>query len=263
MRIFIYWFIIGLIFGSLLFFVVPTVFGQEPSQPTRAVPQDQCVRIIVQDRVGHSMGSGALIGDKVVVTANHVVKDRATDKVTVNFPGQSITGNVIGVDKDFDIAFVVLDEMPKCKPFEVSITLFIAPLSVQGYGRKGKYRQRWGMLSDSIATGKGESEWRKVDVGTRSGDSGGPVIDVRGAFVGTLWGSVDGNTYFTPADKILKLLERIKVNTIDIKIVSRYHARGRVERFFKRSTPELLGGRYHSRKRVDRFFKRSTRKAVV
>jgi S1-C subfamily serine protease len=248
--------ILGCLFGSLVAFV----FGQEPEQPTRAVPQDQCVRILVEDRDGnYSLGSGALISDKFVATANHVVKDRATDKVTVNFPNQSIVGDVLGGDPNLDISIIMLAEVPKCKPLEVADAH--GALSVQGYG-SGKYKQQWGVLS-TTTTIRG---WYKVEgVEARSGDSGGPVIDVNGAFVGTLWGSVDGDTYFTPADKVLRHLERIKAlyGIIDIKLAARYHTRGRVERFFKRSTPELLGGRYHSRKRVEKFFKRSTRKAVA
>lgn len=262
MRVFITWFFIGLIFGSLLFFTPLIIFGQEPEQPTRAVPQDQCVRIIVKDRDGNnSLGSGALIARRFVVTCNHVVKDRATDKVTVKFPGQTVTGVVLGGDKDQDISIIMIYEKLKHKPLEVNVVLPDGLLSVQGYG-SGKYKQSWGVLSDSIVTAQvGTGEWRRIDdVVARSGDSGGPVIDVNGAFVGTLWGSVDGDTYFTPADKVMEHLALIK-GVYDIKIAARYHARGRVERFFKRST--LLGGRYHSRKRVDKFFKRSTRKAVA
>lgn len=257
-----------IVIGVVLFFAQAFAFGQEPEQPTRAVPQDQCVRITVNDSDGNnSLGSGALIGNKFVATCNHVVSDRATDKVTVTFPGwRDVTGYVLGVDQDLDIAIIMLAETPNCKPLESNVILRGGPLSVQGYG-SGEYKQSWGVLSHSIA-----GEWRKVDgAETRSGDSGGPILDENGHFVGTLWGSVDDETYFTPAEEVLKLLERLTVfrwtsldDTIDAMLAARYHTRGRVERFFKRSTSGDLAARYHSRNRVKRFFKRATtRKAVA
>lgn len=261
-----------LVIGVILFFAQAFAFGQE--QPTRVVPQDQCVRITVNDSDGgNSLGSGALIARQVVATCNHVVKDRATNTVTVNFPGWGdITGYVLGVDQDLDIALIVLAEKPKCKPFDSNVILRDGPLSVQGYG-SGEYRQAWGVLSHVTVTDKaGGAEWRRVDdTLARSGDSGGPVLDENGHFVGTLWGSVDGNTYFTPAEEVLKLLERLTVfrwtsldDTIDAMLAARYHTRGRVERFFKRGTADQLAARYHSRNRVNRFFKRATtRKAVA
>jgi S1-C subfamily serine protease len=51
--------------------------------------------------------------------------------------------------------------------------------------------------------------WKKViNAPARSGDSGGPVLNERGEFVGTLWGAADGDTYYTPVEEIEKLLLR-------------------------------------------------------
>ena len=246
--------------GVILFFAQAFAFGQD--QPTRAVPQDQCVRVTVQDRDGNiSLGSGALIRDNIIATCNHVVSDRKSDKVTVNFPGwRDVTGYVLGVDQDLDIAIIMLAETPNCKPLESNVILRGGPLSVQGFG-SGEYRQAWGVLSHSIA-----GEWRKVDgASSRSGDSGGPIIDENGHFVGTLWGSVDDETYFTSAKDVLKLLESLlcyndSLDNAD-QLAARYHTRGRVERFFKRGTD--LAARYHSRNRVNRFFKRAKTRKVV
>jgi len=226
---------------------------QAADQPSRSVAQDQCVRIIVNDEGNStSLGSGSLIRDRIVVTCNHVVADRETDIVQVVFPGQGIIlGTVIGTDSGLDLAFINLDETPKCKPFAVQVDL-TTELSVQGYG-SGTYRQRWGTLSD-IGTLRG---WRVVaKAAARSGDSGGPVLDADGSYVGTLWGSVDGETYFTPANVVIE-----KLTLIEGQLAARYHSRGNVERFFKRPTgDQIAAGPYHTRKRVKRFFKRATRR---
>jgi S1-C subfamily serine protease len=241
----------------ILFFSQFTAFGQTPE------PQKQCVRVIVADKGNMtSAGSGAFIRDRIVVTCNHVVADREQDTVQVYFPGQGIfLGTVIGTDPMMDLAFIRLLETPRCEPFTVQVDFTTTDLTIQGYG-EGVYRQRWGTLSNT-RTVKG---WRKVvDAGARSGDSGGPVLDGCGDYVGTLWGSIDGETYFTPAQKVLEVLERFtsQASLDDDQIAARYHSRGNVERFFKRGTTDQLTSRYHSRGNVKRFFKRATKRKAV
>ncbi len=190
--------------ATILFFSQFTAFGQT------TIPQEQCVRVIVADKGNEtSIGSGAFIRDRIVVTCNHVVADREQDTVQVYFPDQGVfIGTVIGTDSVMDLAFIRLFRTPRCEPFTVQVNL-ASDLTVQGYGA-GVYRQWWGTLS-TARTVKG---WRKVvDTWTRNGDSGGPVLDGYGDYVGTLWGSIDGETYFTPAQKVLEVLERIEART--------------------------------------------------
>jgi len=173
-------------------------------QPRRASPQPQTVRIYVEDKGGRSAGSGGLIAQKLVVTCNHVVKDRKSERVTIQFPDwQLVEGTVVKIDSEYDLALILLDKPPQgVLPFNVAPLKPKQPLSIQGYAY-GPYKQSWGILNDST-WGVG---WRMVEGPVaRSGDSGGPVINEEGAFVGTLWGSAaDDGTYFTPADIILKL----------------------------------------------------------
>ena len=235
--------------------VATILFFSQSTASAALTPQEQCVRVVVADKGNMtSMGSGAFIRDRIVVTCNHVVADREQDTVQVYFPGQGLfLGTVIGTDSMMDLAFIKLLDAPRCAPFTVQVDL-ASELTVQGYG-EGVYKQQRGTLSNT-RTVKG---WRKVvNAAARNGDSGGPVLDGRGDYVGTLWGSVDGETYFTPAQKVLEVLERIEAS-----LAARYHSRGNVERFFKRGTTNQIAGRYHSRKRVKRFFKRVTRKAVA
>jgi S1-C subfamily serine protease len=175
--------------------------GQD--QPHRAAPQPQCVRVLVDDGGGSgSAGTGALIAPRLVMTCNHVVEDRASDSVKVVFPGQgAVSGQVFHTVETPDLAFILLDAAPSCEPLRIASKL-TSPLSVQGYG-SGPYRQSWGVLSDDRYV----AGYRTVSgAAARSGDSGGPVIDASGKFVGTLFGTVDGETYFTPISVILKHL---------------------------------------------------------
>ena len=75
-------------------------------------------------------------------------------------------------------------------------------LSLQGYG-SGIWKQEWGILSELEYRGG----WRKITgANARSGDSGGPIIDTLGRYAGTLWGSREGETYFTPASTVAELV---------------------------------------------------------
>lgn len=184
----------------LIILTAKTVLG---SEPCRAAPQPQCVRVIVKDKDTRSKGSGAYIAPRIIVTAWHVVKDRKSDDVEVLFPDwQLVAGKVVNTDSRLDVAIIRLNESPKgVKPLELSPGLKDGePMSIQGYGY-APYKQSWGVLS-SVRYGS----WRKVvGADARSGDSGGPIIDSMGRYCGTLWGSVDGETYFTPSQTIEKM----------------------------------------------------------
>jgi S1-C subfamily serine protease len=181
------------------------VFG---APPVRAVPQPQCVRVFVKDKEGMSAGSGALIDSDLIVTCNHVVKDRKTDDVEVMFPSwEVIPGKVWKTDKKLDVALIKLLRDAECQPLSLNLEV-PSKLSIQGYGY-GTYRQRWGKVSaDIYAPGQGQKGvWREILVATaRSGDSGGPVIDAEGRYCGTLWGAGGDGTMFTPLEHIFPML---------------------------------------------------------
>ena len=169
-------------------------------------PPAQCVRVFVMDKDGtHSAGSASYIGPKLVVTCNHVVKDRGSDKATVVFPDwQVITGKVVKVDAKQDLALVKLDKAPDgVRPLPMSIQdswketdLF----TVFGYGN-GIPKKASGRLSRT----RYQQGYREVaGVPSRSGDSGGTILDAAGRFAGTLWGSDREATMFTPVSIVIK-----------------------------------------------------------
>lgn len=186
--------------------------AEELNQPHRAAPQPQCVRVLVKDKDTRSEGTGALIGPKLIVTAYHVVKERESDAVEILFPDWVlIEGQVIIEDRGYDVALISLvKEHTWIKPFEMGQLKPGMPLSVQGYGY-GPYKQSWGVLSDKRY---GAKSWKWCLVKgalARQGDSGGPVIDAYGHYVGTLWGSGDAykGTMFTPVGAIQRIYSSI------------------------------------------------------
>lgn len=190
----------GVVFWCILLIVCAVSNGDEP--------KSQCVRVLVKDKKiegndSRSGGTGAFIGPQLIVTAEHVIKDRINDRVEILFPDwQLVEGEVILTDADLDVAVVEMDHNPRgINPLALGKLSPGVRLSVQGYGY-GPYRQDWGVLS-GVKLGK----WRKVTgASARSGDSGGPVLDAEGRYCGTLWGSVDGETYFTPVEVVTKLI---------------------------------------------------------
>lgn len=194
--------ILAIVFILATLCIVPFLAAEE--LPALAAPPDGCVRIYVVDKDGCSAGSGGFIGPKLIVTAEHVVKDRKSEDVEVLFPSwELVAGRVAHTDKTLDLAFIVLNDHPKtAEPFVLgSLT---DELSVNGYGY-GPYKQSWGKLSDT-RWGGDSYKWNSVEgASARSGDSGGPILNADEAYVGTLWGSVDGNTYFTPVAKVVEI----------------------------------------------------------
>jgi hypothetical protein len=205
------WFLLG----------AATAFGQEIEQPTRAVPQPQCVRINVQDkgRAGAvSHGTGTYLGAGLVATVQHNVRDTRTNQVQIVFPqDQTFMGTIVFQDKKKDICLIDLNTAPKCGPVTIRMDLPEAgePLSIQGYA-KGAYKQAWGKMA-KIKYGPADLShtWYAIHgCRSRQGDSGGPIFDEQGRWVGTLWGSCGdhgGETMFIAAKDIVEQLNQLLV----------------------------------------------------
>lgn len=176
-------------------------FGSENDQPN-----PQCVRVYVEDRgPTNSAGSGTYITPLLIATCNHVVSDRKEDRCEVVFPNQErIQASVIKTSKSPDVAILKLDRAPKgVKPIASASLVEGQALEIQGYG-KGDWKSQSGTLSD---TKYGDGVREVSGARARSGDSGGPVLDKQGSYIGTLWGSNKAGTYFTPAKLVFKIAE--------------------------------------------------------
>lgn len=163
-------------------------------------PHPSVVRVIVPQRDGVSLGSGTLVDSNeqhgLVVTNWHVV-DNPGGPITVAFPdGFRTTGQVLKVDRDWDLAALLIHKPPTARPVPLADR---APqpgdrLTIAGYG-PGPYRAATGECTQYVAPGANfPYEMVEVAASARQGDSGGPIFNDRGQLAGVLFGEGHGRT---------------------------------------------------------------------
>jgi len=176
-------------------------------------PHPAVVRVIVPERNGSSLGSGALVAlspsHGLVVTNWHVVED-AAGEVIVKFPsGFRSLATILGTDRDWDLAALAIDRPPGIAPIPLARN---APrpgelLWIAGYGR-GSYRTSAGRCTQYVAPGRNlPFEMVELDTAARKGDSGGPILNQRGELAGVLFGAGWGRTAGTYCGRVRWFLD--------------------------------------------------------
>jgi len=191
------------------FFVLPLVLwlalsawaradGFTPA-PSFSRPHPSVVRVVVPERDGASLGSGALVAvnesSGLVLTNWHVVRD-AAGPIAVYFPDGFRSGAyLLRVDRDWDLAALAIWR-PNAAPIPLSGR---APrpgesLTIAGYG-SGSYRALTGRCTQYVSPG-GDHPFEMIELSApaRNGDSGGPILNDRGELAGILFGSSFGRT---------------------------------------------------------------------
>jgi S1-C subfamily serine protease len=163
------------------------------------LPHPAVVRVIAPLPDGFSLGSGTLVGSSrhygLVVTNWHVVHD-ASGLITVVFPDGFRSGaRVLKTDRNWDLAALAIWR-PHVEP--VPISPFPPrpgdPLTIAGYGA-GWYRAATGRCVEYVAPGANfPAEMVELSAAARQGDSGGPILNVRGEVAGVLFGTALGQT---------------------------------------------------------------------
>lgn len=167
--------------------------------PLSQLPHPAVARIIAEEKGAESHGSGTLVDVRddcgLVITNWHVVRD-ATGPITVRFSnGFSSPARVRKVDKDWDLAALVIWR-PPVDPVVISTQ---PPrrgdlLTIAGYG-SGPYRAATGRCVQYVAPGvKFPPEMVELSAEARQGDSGGPIFNDRGELAGVLFGAARGTT---------------------------------------------------------------------
>jgi len=145
---------------------------------------------VVRVQSGDSLGSGCYLGDRLVLTAGHVVAD-ATAVCNFRNAGQH-RGRFVAVDRDWDQALIELDTLP---PHTAG-----APLA-QDNPKPGDLLVAAGYSSGSLLFRPGRClgystnqagqplDWLRMSNAVQPGDSGGPLFNAAGEVVGNVWGS--------------------------------------------------------------------------
>jgi serine protease Do len=169
-------------------------------------------------------GSGVLIGGGGELLTNWHVVDKAVEIRCLLYDGRAYPAEVLGTDKDMDLALVKL-RRPAADREEA---LPHAALGASGELREGDFVMAmgapWG-LSRSVSIGiisctrrylpqnSEYSLWLQTDAAISPGNSGGPLINTAGEIVGintlaVLWGGDMG--FSIPADTIRSFLPQLR-----------------------------------------------------
>ena len=201
-------------------------FRDTVSEATSAVfPSLVYVRVITEDRYDGKLekvqasGSGVVITEDGELLTNHHVIDRASRIRCQLSDGASYDAEVIGKDKDLDIALLKL-QAPSGTVFSAATLsdrwlglgeVVLAMGAPWGLARSVSL----GIIScnDRYLEGAGDyTLWYQTDAAISPGNSGGPLVDTRGEVVGiNARGFIFGDQSFTiPSSTILELLPRLR-----------------------------------------------------
>lgn len=173
--------------------------------PQQTPPLECRCRIACPDG---SMGSGTLVCQSIVITANHVVRDSG-GSATVIFPsGARASGRVIDKDEFYDLAAI---EIQDCNAQPATIgTDTSGVLVAAGFGGDGSFRIVRGSITGYVYyDNRTDSEaMPKMSGAVRPGDSGGGVVNANKEFVGVVWGEVGGETYITCGRPLQAFVQR-------------------------------------------------------
>jgi len=151
-------------------------------------PQSVC-RI----RCGSSLGSGAYLGDGLVLTCAHLFRGEEGQPTTAWFPnGQGYGATLLKVDSQWDLAIMELAKAPSVAaliPATENVQIGQAVYSA-GYDRGNTVISRNGqVLRYSAPDTTGPADWFELTSCVEPGSSGGPVCNQQGQLVGVIWGS--------------------------------------------------------------------------
>ena len=239
--------------------------GRSPSQSPAPVPVDSGTSVyktvlrstvwVHSDRGGGRLatGSGSLVdrGRRLVLTNYHVVGN--VKKATVFFPDfgankkaapdrkhyldragrLGISGEVVEIDKQGDLALIRLDRVPDGVPSLPLAAESPEPgQTVHSIGNPGKsgalwvytpgkvrqvYSKKWKAKLDERTIQTFQAKVIETDSPTNPGDSGGPLVNDKGELVGvTQGGAIDAQSLSTFVDRseVKRLLDRRSVQAL-------------------------------------------------
>jgi len=161
--------------------------------------------VIVTNSLGNAAnkGSGTYLGDGLYASAWHVVRDNPNGSITVTWKtGERYAVRVVASEPVWDIVLLESQERPQGGvPLTHTTPGIGAELYLAGYSQGPLQAWRGRAVSTSSPVGSQSADWMNATGGAISGDSGGPVLDSTGNYVGPLWGSSGSTTIFSNAGR--------------------------------------------------------------
>ncbi|TFW14883.1 DegQ family serine endoprotease [Massilia arenosa] len=194
------------------FFGVPTPRGQSPGQtPRRRAPQQD-------EEVQRGVGSGFIIsGDGYVLTNAHVVA--GADEVIVTLTDRrEFKAKVLGADERSDVAVLKLDgnNLPFLRVGDSSkirvgewVIAIGSPFNLENTVTAGIISAKSRDTGDYLPL-------IQSDVAVNPGNSGGPLINMRGEVIGinsqiaTLSGGYNGISFAVPVDEAMRVADQLR-----------------------------------------------------
>ena len=162
-----------------------------------------------------SSGTGTMIGNGLILTNAHVIKDRQNDISITTYTGEVFKGTLLRVDKLKDLALLSFDSL--AEGFQMSdVSLYKGkpvmtigqPLGLPQWSFSEGVVQTPSMLYTD--TGGGVQWGIQTDASVKGGASGGPLLDDAGELIGVIRAGGDGVSYAIPMSDIKTFLEGIK-----------------------------------------------------
>ncbi|MDM4015977.1 S1 family peptidase [Roseiconus lacunae] len=190
-----------------------TSAGQIPPAVLRAA--ESVGRVRVPDGNGASLGSGTYIGDRLVVTAEHVCRDGDIAGTTVDFGAGPIRCVGFLANKNADQFVLELATPPHVPPVplasdELRIGDYAYGVGLGGNGQKTCWAGRVTQYSSTRGGGINNLEYQGLAPGDAAvkGDSGGGTFNTAGEWCGNLWGTGDNATHAIPVGETKVFLGR-------------------------------------------------------
>jgi S1-C subfamily serine protease len=165
------------------------------------------IRTVGCERLG--TGSGFVLENGLIVTNRHVIGQPRTVAIST-WDGRSFDARVEGISLDADLAIIEVSttDLPAAtlRTGPVAVGESIAVIGYPGGGSATITTGRLVSISEETILDQ-EGPFLIVDAEVRQGNSGGPVVDERGAVIGVIF-ALDGRG-FGNAIPIARLIERI------------------------------------------------------
>jgi len=162
------------------------------------------VRIcVVEDSPERSWGSGAYLGERLVLTCAHLFEAGSSIQGNVWFSdGEQHQFILRQIDHRWDQAVLELRSQPRGKtglPIAARNPQVGEKVYAYGYGKSDIVHVTEGRVSGYRSTQAypQTTDWVKMTGRVESGSSGGPIVNEHGQIVGNLWGVSDSAPYHT------------------------------------------------------------------